>query len=68
MDTLITENYFRNLATDNVAKLPLTNRPGLPPLVSNVENNHGIVIGYSNDLGMEVNINCTLPNGDKTVS
>ena len=27
----------------------------------------GIVIGYSNDLGMEVNINCTDPSGKPMV-
>ena len=58
---------FRNLATDNVNKLPLTKREGLPPLISDVVNQKGIVIGYSNDLGMEVNINCTFPNGERMV-
>ena len=37
-------------------------------MVRDVVQNNGIVIGYSNDLGMEVNINCTLPNGDKLVT
>ena len=57
----------RHLASDNIAKLPMNEREGLPPLISSVINNQGIVIGYSNDMEMEVNINCTFPNGDRTV-
>ena len=61
------QSFARNLATDSVAKLPMAERWGLPPLIRDVVKSKGIVIGYSNDLEMEVNLNCTLPNGDKTV-
>ena len=59
--------YVRNLATDSVPKLPIADRGGLPPLIQDVVESKGILIGYSNDLDMEVNLNCTLPTGDKTV-
>ena len=58
----------RNLATDDVKKVSLTNRGGLPPIVAEVVESKGIVIGYSNDLGMEVNINCTDPSGQHMVT
>ena len=48
-------------------KVSLTNRAGLPPIVAEVVESKGVVIGYSNDLGMEVNINCTDPTGQPMV-
>ena len=45
----------------------MADRWGFPPLIRDVVQSKGIVIGYSNDIDMEVNLNCSLPNGDKTV-
>ena len=59
--------FIRNLATDNVPKLPMADRWGLPPLFNGVVQGQGILIAYSNEIDAEVNLNYTLPNGDKSV-
>ena len=58
---------IRNLATDNVPKLPIADRWGFPPLIREVAQSKGILIGYSNDIDMETNLNYSLPNGERTV-
>ena len=45
----------------------MADRWGFPPLIRDVAQSKGIVISYSNEIDMEVTLNYSLPNGDKTV-
>ena len=54
----------KSLASDDVEKVP---RSALADLMPGVEAGDSVVIGHSNDLELEIDINCTYPNGETTV-
>ena len=59
--------FFRNLATDNVVKIPPFDRARLVSTIADAVERKVVVVAYSNEVGWEVRINCTDTAGNLLV-
>ena len=59
--------FLRNLATDNVEKVPLYDRARQVSTIGEVVERKAIVVSYSNEVQWEVQINCSDPAGNLLV-
>ena len=59
--------FLRNLATDNVEKVPLYDRARQVSTIGEVVKRKAIVVSYSNEVQWEVQINCSDPAGNLLV-
>ena len=55
---------FRGLASEEIEKLSLNS---IPDLMKGVVEDRNAIIGHSVGLELEIRINCTYPNGEKSV-
>ena len=55
------------MATDNVEKVPLFDRASQVRTIGEVVERKAIVVSYSNEVGWEVQINCSDPAGNLLV-